>query len=71
MKIKRTVLVGPGGTELVYTTEDGAYLGRARFECLDANVLELIAKDAVNFAAEQLASHPEIALAVASSLRGN
>lgn len=74
MNIKRTVLVIPGvGTELIYTMDDGAYLGRARFEAMNAQGMEMMAADAIDFLAEQKAEaeRPQIAIAVSNGLRGN
>lgn len=74
MEIKRTVLAVPGGgTELIYTTSEGAYLGRVRFEAFNPQGMELMAKDALDWLAEQKAEaeRPQIALAVASGMRGN
>ncbi len=73
MTIRRTVLAVPGGLELVYTTSEGEYLGRTRFESMDQRGMELMAADAVDFMAEQKAEseRPQIALSVASGLRGN
>lgn len=74
MNIKRAVLVIPGiGTELVYTTSEGTYLGRVRFEAYDARGFELMARDALDFLEEQKkeAERPQIALAVGAAMRNN
>lgn len=74
MSIKRTVLVIPNvGTELIYTTDEGSYLGRARFEAINVQGMEMMARDAIDFLQEQkeAAERPQIALAVANGMRGN
>lgn len=74
MEIKRTVLAVPGGsTELIYTSSDGAYLGRVRFEAFNPQGIELMAKDALEWLAELKAEaeRPQIAIAVSNGLRGN
>lgn len=73
MEIRRTVLHADGGTVFVYTTSDGQYLGRVRVEALDAQGMELMARDVVDYLEEQKAEaeRPQIVSAVGRALRGN